>query len=70
MLAHVLAIGVGMSAWLAVSLVTLAAAGVTFAVADRRDGNAEASLSDYSGKVAGPATVTEMTGVSVRRIPE
>lgn len=34
-LAHVLAIGMGMSAWLAVSLVTLAAAGVTFAVADR-----------------------------------
>ncbi|GAA3183979.1 hypothetical protein GCM10010531_42790 [Blastococcus jejuensis] len=34
-LAHVLAIGVGMSAWLAVSLVTLTAAGVTFAVADR-----------------------------------
>ena len=33
-LAHVLAIGVGMSAWLAVSLVTLTAAGVTFAVAD------------------------------------
>jgi hypothetical protein len=36
-LAHVLAIGVGMSAWLAVSLVTLAAAGVTFAVADGVD---------------------------------
>ncbi len=34
-LAHVLAIGVGMSAWLAVSLVTLTAAGVTFAIADR-----------------------------------
>ena len=34
-LAHVLAIGVGLSAWLAVSLVTLAAAGVTFGVADR-----------------------------------
>ena len=34
-LAHVLAIGVGLSAWLAVSLVTLAAAGVTFAVVDR-----------------------------------
>ena len=33
-LAHVLAIGVGMPAWLAVSLVTLAAAGVTFGVAD------------------------------------
>lgn len=33
-LAHVLAIGVGMSPWLAVSLVTLAAAGVTFGVAD------------------------------------
>jgi hypothetical protein len=33
-LAHVLAIGVGMSAWLAVSLVTLTTAGVTFAVAD------------------------------------
>ncbi|SOE01600.1 hypothetical protein [Blastococcus haudaquaticus] len=33
-LAHVLAIGVGLPAWLAVSLVTLAAAGVTFAVAD------------------------------------
>lgn len=34
-LAHVLAIGMGMSAWLAVSLVTLAAAGVTFGMADR-----------------------------------
>ncbi|HET6391953.1 MAG TPA: hypothetical protein VFG13_03960 [Blastococcus sp.] len=33
-LAHVLAIGVGLPAWLAVSLVTLASAGVTFAVAD------------------------------------
>ena len=33
-LAHVLAIGVGMSAWLAVSLVTLTAAGATFVVAD------------------------------------
>src|SRR3954462_16046185 len=33
-LAHALALGVGMSAWLAVSLVTLTAAGVTFAVAD------------------------------------
>jgi hypothetical protein len=33
-LAHVLAIGVGMPAWLAVSLVTLGAAGVTFVVAD------------------------------------
>jgi hypothetical protein len=33
-LAHVLAIGVGLPAWLGVSLVTLAAAGVTFAVAD------------------------------------
>jgi hypothetical protein len=34
-LAHVLAIGVGLPAWLAVSLVTVGAAGVTFAVADR-----------------------------------
>ena len=34
-LAHVLAIAVGLPAWLAVSLVTLAAGGVTFAVADR-----------------------------------
>jgi hypothetical protein len=34
-LAHVLALGVGLPAWLAVSLVTLVAAGVTFAVADR-----------------------------------
>ena len=33
-LAHVLAIGVGMPAWLAVSLVTIGAAGVTFGVAD------------------------------------
>jgi hypothetical protein len=33
-LVHVLAIGVGLPAWLAVSLVTLTAAGVTFAVAD------------------------------------
>jgi hypothetical protein len=34
-LAHVLALGVGLPAWLAVGLVTLAAAGVTYAVADR-----------------------------------
>ena len=34
-LAHVLAIWVGMPAWVAVSLVTLTAAGVTFRVADR-----------------------------------
>jgi hypothetical protein len=34
-LAHVLAIGAGFPAWLAVSLVTLGTAGVTFAVADR-----------------------------------
>ena len=34
-LAHVLAIAVGLPAWLAVSLVTLAAAGLTFSVADR-----------------------------------
>ena len=33
-LAHVLALGAGLPAWLAVSLVTLASAGVTFAVAD------------------------------------
>ena len=34
-LAHVLALGVGLAAWLAVSLVTIAAAGVAYAVADR-----------------------------------
>ena len=34
-LAHVLALGAGLPAWLAVSLVTIAAAGVTWAVADR-----------------------------------
>jgi hypothetical protein len=34
-LAHVLALGAGLPAWLAVSLVTLVAAGVTFVVADR-----------------------------------
>jgi hypothetical protein len=34
-LAHVLAIGAGFPAWLAVSLVTLVAAGTTFGVADR-----------------------------------
>ena len=34
-LAHVLSLGAGFSAWLAVSLVTLTAAGVTYAVADR-----------------------------------
>jgi hypothetical protein len=33
-LAHVLALGVGLPSWLAVSLVTLAAAGVTYGVAD------------------------------------
>ncbi len=39
-LAHVLALGVGMPAWLAVSLVTLAAAGVTYGVADRSEASA------------------------------
>src|SRR3954463_13155370 len=34
-LAHVLALGVGFPAWLAVSLVTVVAAGVTFGVVDR-----------------------------------
>lgn len=33
--AHLLALAVGLPAWLAVSLVTIAAAGVTYAVADR-----------------------------------
>jgi hypothetical protein len=40
-LAHVLALGVGLPAWLAVSLVTVAAAGVTFGVADRPRANAD-----------------------------
>ncbi|MCF6508234.1 hypothetical protein E9549_12570 [Blastococcus sp. MG754426] len=34
-LAHVLALGAGLPAWFAVSLVTVAAAGVTFGVVDR-----------------------------------
>ncbi|MGY1693633.1 MULTISPECIES: hypothetical protein [unclassified Geodermatophilus] len=34
-LAHVLALGAGLPAWLAVGLVTVAAAGVAYAVADR-----------------------------------
>ncbi|SFP87156.1 hypothetical protein SAMN05660464_4545 [Geodermatophilus dictyosporus] len=34
-LAHVLALGVGLPAWVAVGLVTLVAAGVAYAVADR-----------------------------------
>jgi hypothetical protein len=34
-LAHVLALGAGLPAWLAVSLVTIAAAGLTYGVADR-----------------------------------
>jgi hypothetical protein len=33
--AHLLALAVGLPAWLAVSLVTISAAGVTYAVADR-----------------------------------
>src|SRR4051794_41701922 len=41
-LAHVLALGVGLSAWLAVSLVTLAAAGVTYGVVDRAQGDSAA----------------------------
>ena len=41
-LAHVLAIGVGLPAWLAVSLVTLTAAGVTYGVADRSRADAAA----------------------------
>ena len=34
-LAHVLALGVGLPSWAAVSLVTIAAAGLTYGVADR-----------------------------------
>ncbi|MGY1807766.1 hypothetical protein ACI8AF_10385 [Blastococcus sp. SYSU D00669] len=34
-LAHVLALGVGLNSWLAVGLVTIASAGVTYLVADR-----------------------------------
>src|SRR3954470_10492023 len=34
-LSHVLTLGLGVPAWLSVALVTLAATGVTFAVADR-----------------------------------
>ena len=34
-LAHVLALGVGLNPWLSVSLVTIAAAAVTYGVADR-----------------------------------
>ena len=34
-LAHVLALGVGLPGWLAVSLVTITAAGVTYGVVDR-----------------------------------
>jgi hypothetical protein len=41
-LAHVLALAVGLPAWLAVSLVTLIAAGVTFGVADRPRADATA----------------------------
>ena len=37
-LAHVLALGVGFPAWLAVSLVTLVAAGVSYGVVDRPQG--------------------------------
>jgi hypothetical protein len=39
-LAHVLSIGVGLPGWLAVSLVTLVASGVTYGVADRLDAGA------------------------------
>ena len=39
-LAHVLALGVGLNAWLSVALVTIAAAGITYAVADRRSTDA------------------------------
>ena len=42
-LAHVLAISVGFPAWLAVSLVTLVSAGVTFGVADRPRTDARAN---------------------------
>jgi hypothetical protein len=41
-LAHVLALGAGLPAWLAVTLVTLTAAGVTFWVADRPHADAGA----------------------------
>ena len=41
-LAHVLAIGLEWPAWGAVSLVTVAAAGVTYAVADRPTADADA----------------------------
>ena len=41
-LAHALALGAGWPAWLAVSLVTLAAAGVTYGVVDRAQPDPEA----------------------------
>jgi hypothetical protein len=37
-LAHVLALGLGWNPWLSVALVTIAAAGVTYRVADRPRG--------------------------------
>jgi hypothetical protein len=37
-LAHVLSLGLGVPAWLSVALVTITAAGVTYAVADRPRG--------------------------------
>src|SRR3954452_5685562 len=42
-LAHVLALGVGLNAWLAVALVTLTAAGITFGVADRGETDVSAT---------------------------
>jgi hypothetical protein len=48
-LAHVLALGVGLPAWLAVSLVTISAAGVTYVVADRPR---TASPGDSPGSIA------------------
>jgi hypothetical protein len=41
-LAHVLALAVGLPAWLAVSLVTVVAAGVTYGVVDRPRGDVPA----------------------------
>ena len=64
-LAHVLALGAGFPAWLAVSLVTLASAGVTFAVADRPRAAGTERL-PWEGRRAGGRYPG---GASVRRNP-
>jgi hypothetical protein len=67
-LAHVLALGVGMASWLAVGLVTLAAAGVTYAVADR-PGQANSPADHPVSRSRSGSVLGQAGGVTTRADP-